>query len=112
MIQNLTECYKLHTIIGKVYGEKDRDALLNDDWSDTDVLRAAATLVKRYELNTHKGFHSVPAFKEEYAQDLVRFYNDLSRLTGSTERLEWTTNCYGGQMHLELFFTGFGVCCH
>ena len=105
MIQNLTESYRLHTILGKVYGEKDRDALLGDDWSDTDVLRAANTLIKRYELNTHKGFHAVPAFKEEYAQDLVRFYNDLSRLTGSTERLGWTTNCYGGQMHLELFFS-------
>ena len=106
MITNLTESYRLHTILGKVYGEKDRDALLGDDWSDTDVLRAAENLVKKYELNAvHRGFYAVPAFKEEYAQDLVRFYNDLGRLTGSTERLQWTTNCYGGQMHLELFFS-------
>ena len=105
MIQNLTETYKLHTILGKIYGEEDRDALLGNDWSDTDVLRAATSLIKRYELNVHKGFHSVPAFKEEYVQDFVKFYNDLSKLTGSVGRLEWTTNCYGGQMHLELFFT-------
>ena len=106
MIQNLTETYKLHTILGKVYGDDARDALLGDDWSDTDVLHTATTLVKRYELTAvHRGFYAVPAFKEEYAQELVKFYNDLSRLTGSTERLEWTTNCYGGQMHLELFFS-------
>ena len=105
MIQNLTESYKLHTILGKIYGEKDRDALLGDDWSDTDVLRAATTLVKRYELTAvHRGFYAVPTFKEEYVQDFVKFYNDLSKLTGSVGRLEWTTNCYGGQMHLELFF--------
>ena len=105
MIKNLTESYKLHTILGKIYGEEDRDALLGDNWSDADVLHTATTLVKRYELNTHKGFYAVPAFKEEYVQDFVKFYNDLSKLTGSVGRLEWTTNCYGGQMHLELFFS-------
>ena len=105
MITNLTESYKLHTILGKIYGEEDRDALLGNDWSDTDVLRAATNLVKRYELNTHRGFYAVPAFKEEYVQDFVKFYNDLSKLTGSVGRLQWTTNCYGGQMHLELFFS-------
>lgn len=105
MITNLTECYRLHTILGKVYGEEDRDALLGNDWSDTDVLRTAENLIKRYELNIHKGFHAVPAFKEEYAQDLIRFYNDLSRLTGNTGRLDWSINSYGGQRRLELFFT-------
>ena len=106
MVTNLTECYRLHTILGKIYGEKDRDALLGDGWSDTDVLRAAEVLIKGYELSAiHRGFYSVPVFKEEYVQDFVKFYNDLSKLTGSVGRLEWTTNCYGGQMHLELFFT-------
>lgn len=106
MIQNLTESYRLHTILGKIYGEEDRDALFGDNWSDADVLRAAETLIKRYELNAiHRGFYSVPAFKEEYVQYFVKFYNDLSKLTGSVGRLEWTTNCYGGQMHLELFFS-------
>ena len=105
MIRYLTESYKLHTILGKIYGEEDRDALLGNNWLDTDVLHAAKALVKRYELNSvHKGFYAITAFKEEYAQDLVKFYNDLSKLTGSVGRLEWTTNCYGGQMHLELFF--------
>ena len=105
MVTNLTECYKLHTLLGKIYGNENRDALLKDDWSDKDILQAAENLIKQYQLNeVHHGGYSVPAFQEGLAKDLVRFYNDLANLVGSAVKLDWLTNSYGGQNHIELIF--------
>ena len=105
MITHLTESYRLHTILGKVYGEENRDTWLGSDWSDTDVLRTAQFMIKCNELIAIQcGIYAIPAFKESYVEDLTRFYNDLSKLTGSAERLDWTTVSYGGQPHMVLFF--------
>ena len=106
VITHLTESYRLHTILGKVYGEENRDTWLGNDWSDTDILRMAKFMIKCNELIAIQcGIYAVPAFKESYVEDLIRFYNDLSRLTGNAERLDWTTVSYGGQPHMVLFFT-------
>lgn len=105
MIKHYTESYKLHTVLGKIFGEEIRDSRLGTVWSDQDLLHLATELIKGYHLNaTHPGFYAVPAFKEVFAEDLVRFYNDLSTLEGNPERLDWMVNSYGGHNHTEIFF--------
>ena len=86
-----TKARELYELLGKVFSARERNLRIP---SETDVRRLLSTAD---DLMTNR--RPLP-FMENAAKKVPAKYNVLAELTGTGTRWSWSTEAYGGQLHL------------